>query len=36
MAEAAGGVSSAIVFHPPQLSHLPAHFAVTAAQLWQT
>jgi hypothetical protein len=25
-----------MVFHSPQVSHLPAHFAVTAPQDWQT
>src|SRR5690242_18747583 len=28
--------SSTMVFQPPQASHLPAHFAVTAPQDWQT
>jgi hypothetical protein len=25
-----------MVFHSPQVSHLPAHLAVTAPQDWQT
>jgi hypothetical protein len=28
--------SSAIVFQPPQASHLPDHFEWTAPQDWQT
>ena len=29
-------VSGSTVFHSPQVSHLPAHFGVTAPQDWQT
>ncbi len=33
---AGSAVSSATVFHSPQVSHRPAHFGVTAPQAWQT
>jgi hypothetical protein len=32
----ASTASSTMVFHSPQLSHLPAHLPVTAPQDWQT
>jgi hypothetical protein len=28
--------SSTMLFHSPQLSQRPAHFGLTAPQLWQT
>ncbi len=34
--EACAAVSSVIVFHSPQDSHLPCQRGVTAPQLWQT